>query len=359
MVSHLPFLWVCVRLEVYIKSRSLCILCSGVGCQNFGGEMPHHILQTDRSSLHGMFSAELTPALRVSLGDTVEFRDVLDVAWGCGQHDRVAQTRDKWGPRVSPGDDGIALHGPIFIEGLMPGDTLAISIQQIRVGSYGWTLAGDGPFNAALNRALGMEEGLNELMLWALDADADWAESEQGYRAPIRPFPGTIGLCPGGDGPHQSWFPTRTGGNMDARHVQEGTILYLPVEVEGGLLSLGDGHAAQGDGELSGTAIECMLERIVLGLSRADDFAAPGPVVQYPDDDGRWVAMGFGEAIDDAIAMAAHSILSVICHVLSCERAEALLLASTFVDIQITQLVNGVKGAHAVFRPPQRVEAAG
>lgn len=319
--------------------------------------MAKHVIRPERSSLHGMFSAALVPAAVVSLGDVVLFEQTLDISWGMGQHDRVNQTREKWGPRESPGDDGIALHGPIFVEGLQPGDTLAITIQELRVGEYGWTWTGNTPLNHAFNMSLGMPEDLSGLLLWALDADKGTAVSEKGHQVSLAPFPGTIGLCPGGEGPHESWFPRRTGGNMDWREVQQGSTLYLPVEVEGGLLSLGDGHAYQRDGELAGSAIECRFERLVLQLEKADSFAAQGPTICHPD--GRWATMGFGETLDEAASMATSHMLTLMQGLLSCDRTEALLLASSFVDLRVTQMVNKVRGTHAIFQPPQMLSERG
>ncbi len=224
-------------------------------------------------------------------------------------------------------------------------------IEELRVGPYGWTWAGSTPLNASLNEALGLANEKSKLLLWELDPDAGVALSEHGHRVSIQPFPGTIGLCPGGSGVHESWHPSRTGGNMDCTQMRVGSDLYFPVEVEGGLLSLGDAHAAQSDGELTGSAIECMMERIVLRVAKAEDVAADGPTVRHPD--GSWATLGFGESLDDALVTAASNMLTLMQRLFDCPRQDAMLLTSTHVDLRISQVVNGVRGVHAVLTPPR------
>lgn len=310
--------------------------------------MAEHIITPNRATLHGKWSSALEPAVRVKPGDIVEWRDVLDISWGCGQHDRANKTREKWGPRESPGDDGPALHGPVFVEGAMPGTTLVAELLTIEPGDYGWTMAGDIGFNADLNRGVGLQEEDQLLLLWEIDAETMTAVSEFGTKLPIRPFFGTIGICPAGDEVHEGWFPTAQGGNMDLPELVEGTTIYFPVAHEGALLSLGDSHARQGDGELAGSAIECMTRRGRIRIDVRDDFPVATLTADTPNG---WVTAGFDRDLDRAIHQAVSGMLDLMERLLDVDRIHAMALASAVVDVRITQLVNGVRGAHARLHP--------
>ncbi len=121
----------------------------------------------------------------------------------------------------------------------------------------------------------------------------------------------------------------------------------MPIPVDGALLSAGDGHAAQGDGEVSGTAIECPLEAAQLTLDLRDDLDLRSPIARTA---AAWVAFGFDEDLDLAADQATATILDLMERELGLERTHALALASVVVDLHVTQIVNGVKGVHAVLR---------
>jgi acetamidase/formamidase len=152
-------------------------------------------------------------------------------------------------------------------------------------------------------------------------------------------------------GRHSTIPPYWHGGNLDCKELVAGSTLYLPVPVEGGLFSVGDGHAAQGDGEVSGTAIECPIERADLTLDlREDLFGRPltTPVARTP---AGWVAMGLGDDLDEAAAEALDAMLGVLTALHGVSRSEALALASVAVDLRITQVANRTFGVHAVLPP--------
>ena len=135
---------------------------------------------------------------------------------------------------------------------------------------------------------------------------------------------------------------------MDCRELVAGTTLLLPVAVEGGLLSVGDGHAAQGDGELSGTAIECAMEEVRIRVTVRSGVRIKGPRIKTAEG---WITLGFGPTLDAASMQASSAMLDLLAEVLRLQRSDALALASSKVDLRITQQVNPVKGVHAVFRP--------
>lgn len=304
----------------------------------------HHLLPA-RETLHGKFSPELPPALVVDPGDVVRVR-TPDVGWGLGPPTDEVSPRPKWGPREPGRDDGPAMVGPIAIRGAEPGMTLAVRIRAIEPAAWGWTWAGGKGFmGPALNAAAGVVDQPERLMRWALDAAAGTATNQHGHTVRIRPFPGVIGLSPGAAGWHEGWFPGPTGGNMDCKELYAGSTLYLPVAAPGGLLSVGDGHAAQGDGEVAGMAIETLFEAIELGFELVPGWRITTPHVENP---AGWTTLGFGQDLDAAIATALSSMVDLIQRLHGvADRRDALALASVAADMRLTQLVNGVRGAHA------------
>jgi acetamidase/formamidase len=147
-------------------------------------------------------------------------------------------------------------------------------------------------------------------------------------------------------GVHGTGPPRRWGGNIDCTELGVGTTLFLPIPVDGALLSAGDGHARQGDGEVSQLAIEAPMERAQLTLSLAE-LELDNPIARV---DGAWVTFGFDEDLDEAAAQATDGMLQLMGRELGLERRDALALASVVVDVRVTQLVNGVRGCHAVLR---------
>ncbi len=269
---------------------------------------------------------------------------VPDVSWGLEPPTSTTAPRRKVEPRDPARDNGPCLCGPVAVRGAMPGDTLEIAIERVVPGAWGWTFAGKGMSSERLNTALGIGDAPLTLLRWTIDRDAGIATSHLGHTVALRPFPGTIGLSPNED--HASgWLPTIAGGNMDCRELVAGSTLYLPVMVEGGLLSVGDGHAAQGDGELSGTAIECAMEEVRVRLTVRRDLRIAGPRIRTAEG---WVTLGFGATLDEAAERAVAGMLDLMQELLGLGRAEALALASARVDVRITQMVNQLKGVHAV-----------
>jgi acetamidase/formamidase len=156
---------------------------------------------------------------------------------------------------------------------------------------------------------------------------------------------GILGVAPDEPGVLSTVPPRPCGGNIDCRELVAGSTLWLPIEVDGALLSTGDGHAAQGDGEVSGTAIECPMDRVDLTLTLRDDLPLATPLARTP---AGWIAMGFHEDLDEAALIALEAIVDLIAREHGLGRADALALASVAVDLRVTQIVNQVKGVHAL-----------
>ena len=183
--------------------------------------------------------------------------------------------------------------GPVFVEGAEPGDILKVSIHSFTSSGFGWTanIPGFG--------LLAEQFTDPALKLWSYDASTlAPALFSDIARVPLKPFAGTIGVALAAPGLHSIVPPRRVGGNMDIRDLAAGTVLYLPVEVPGALFSIGDTHAAQGDGEVCGTAIESPMNlTLTLDLIKQTPletprFTTPGPVTRHLDGAGYEVTTG-------------------------------------------------------------------
>ena len=280
-----------------------------------------HEIPLERRTLHGHFSRDLPPVLTIDPGDTVVL-ETMESGWHL-----VPGTLFE--PREPELDSGHALCGPVEVRGASAGQTLEVRIEDVRVGSWGATVVGDHP------------------LIWALDPVAGLARNENGHEVELAPFPGVLGMPPPEPGRHSTIPPRRWGGNIDCKELAAGATLLLPIPVDGALFSAGDGHGRQGDGEVCGTAIECPLERLELMLDVREDLDLETPLART---DEAWIAFGFDEDLDEAAAIATDAMLEVMGRALGLERRDALALASVVVDLRVTQVVNGVKGVHAMLR---------
>ncbi len=301
-----------------------------------------HTIEPARDTLHGLFSRGLPPAITIDSGDTVVLR-TLDAGWGIGPPPAPGADPPRFeGARPEWKGDGHALCGPIAVRGAEPGMTLEVRINDLRPGSWGWT-GGGGPFSA-LNTRLGVDDR-EEPLHWELDATRMTGRDQHGHTVLLRPFLGVIGMPPAEPGKHPTSPPRATGGNLDCKELVVGSSLFLPVAVPGGLLSAGDGHAAQGDGEVGGTAIECPMERVELTVVVHDDARLTTPHARTP---AGWVTFGLNEDLNEAMVAALDQMLILMGQLLAVTRHQALALASVAVDLRVTQVANGVWGIHAL-----------
>jgi acetamidase/formamidase len=193
-------------------------------------------------------------------------------------------------------------------------------------------------------RGWGVNFGDGAAFEWRLDGDV-WRQDE--LHVMPAPFLGVIGMPPAEPGNHSTTPPRRSGGNIDCKLLVAGTTLYLPIPVDGALVSAGDGHGAQGDGEVSGTAIECPLERAQITIDVREDLDLRSPVARTND---AWIAFGFDEDLDLAAEHCMATMLDLMERELGLGRDHALALSSVVVDLHVTQIVNVTKGVHAVLR---------
>ena len=230
-------------------------------------------------------------------------------------------------PRSSPEDDGHALAGPIEVRGARAGETLVVRIDDVTPGPWGAT------FTEPPHR-----------IDWELDGTTGRAST--GHVVELRPFLGVIGMPPVAHGVHSTIPPRPQGGNIDCKELVAGTTLYLPIPVDGALFSAGDGHARQGDGEVSGTAIECPVAA-TLTLDLRDDLALDWPFARI---DGAWLTFGFDADLGRAAKKAVDGMVALMGREHGLAPNDALALASVVVDLRVTQVVNEQLGVHAVLR---------
>jgi acetamidase/formamidase len=303
-----------------------------------------HEIPLERRTLHGHFSRDLEPVAEVRPGDVIRFA-TLDAGWGVEPPREDGSQRERFSPLDEKLDAGHALIGPVAVLSAVAGQTLEVGIEEVRVGPFGLSVAGGWP--TPLNDRLGVGEGESRVLAWELDAEAAVGRDRDGREVSLAPFLGVLGMPPPEPGIHETGPPRAWGGNLDCKELVAGTKLFLPIPVDGALFSAGDGHARQGDGEVSSTAIECPLERAQLSLSLRDDLDLAAPIARTRDS---WLTFGLGENLDDAAASAVEGMLRLMERELGLERRDALALASVVVDLRITQVVNGVQGVHAVLR---------
>ncbi len=301
-----------------------------------------HEISLERRTLHGHFSRDLEPVAEVFSGDVIRFA-TLDAGWGVEPPRADGSERRRFEPLDSELDAGHPLIGPVAVRNARAGMTLEVRIETVRVGPYGLTVAGG--WSTPLNERLDVASDESRVLAWELDADAGTARDRDRREVTLAPFLGVLGMPPPEPGIHPTGPPRVWGGNLDCKELVAGTTLFLPIPVDGALFSAGDGHARQGDGEVSSTAIECPLERAELGLALREDFELTTPIARTRDS---WIALGLGESLDEAAVNAIDAMLRLMGRELGLERRDALALASVVVDLRITQVVNGVLGVHAV-----------
>ncbi|MGO9512360.1 MAG: acetamidase/formamidase family protein [Steroidobacteraceae bacterium] len=293
---------------------------------------------THRYTIHQFhygWDNSLAPVAHSAPGESLEF-DVTDASGG---QLRPTSTLDDVSrldfTRINP------VTGPVFIEGAEPGDVLKVTLLSFAPSGWGWTanipgfgLLADEFKEAALN-------------LWRYDAKT-LAPALFGRwgKVPLKPFTGTIGVAPAEPGLHSIVPPRRVGGNMDVRDLAQGTELFLPVEVAGALFSVGDTHAAQGDGEVCGTAIESpmrvalrfdLFKQLPLAYPR---FSTQAPVTRHLDAMGYEVTTGIGPDLMLAARAAVRSMIDLLTRQQGMPAIDAYLLCSVCGDLRISEIVD-------------------
>ena len=251
------------------------------------------------------------------------------------RQERACRCRGARFERVNP------VTGPIYVEGAEPGDALKVTINEFAASDFGWTANIPG-FGLLADRFADPA-----LKIWKLDSAGKMpAVFSSVARVPTKPFAGTIGVAPGEPGLHSVVPPRRVGGNLDIRDLSPGTILYLPVKVPGALFSVGDTHAAQGDGEVCGTAIESPMRAVLtLDLEKNANlatprFTTPGPVTRHFDAKGYDVTTGIGPDLMEGARAAVSNMIDLLSARHGMSAVDAYMLCSVCADLRISEIVD-------------------
>jgi acetamidase/formamidase len=274
------------------------------------------------------------PVLEVESGAIVEL-ETVDASGG--QLDKTSTTDDVQRMdmgRVNP------VTGPVFVKGAVPGDALAVEILELDPQPWGWTAIIPG-FGLLADEF--PEPWLN---ISRVDPPTDRVEFLPGVLLPFAPFPGTIGVAPAQPGPHPILPPSTYGGNLDIRHLRLGTTLLLPVGVDGALFSVGDTHAAMGDAEVCGTAVECAMD-ITVRLTTVKHAHLPAPQFTVPpnnlastEQSAYHVTTGVAPDLMEASKQATRAMIDHIVAMHDRTRQEAYAIASVACDLKIHELVD-------------------
>jgi len=304
--------------------------------------MARHELTAGPATVHwGYYDASLKPVLTVDPGDTL----VVHTESGREEYlpllgKRASQAlRDILG-KVPQGPGPHILTGPVAVRGARPGDVLEVRIREVKP-RYDWG------YNIIRPLAGGLPEDFPYTRSVIVDIDSkggtgDWGA---GVKVPLRPFFGNFGVAPPpAMGRIWSYPPGEWGGNLDNKELTAGAVVWFPVFNEGALFSVGDGHACQGDGESCLSALEAgMTGTLELILRRDMKLKVP-----RAETETHHILMGFDPILDNAAKMALRETIAFLGELRGMSRDDAYTLCSLAVDLRVTQIVNGVKGVHAM-----------
>ena len=327
-------------------ARSLvCLVAIGVAAVS-QAQTVHQLPATPTTVAYGYYWSEAKPALRIKSGDIVDVETMLTNTptglerLGVKPADIPQALRDivaqDTGTLRGPG--GHILTGPIYIEGADSGDVVEVRFVSI-------TLASDYAYNGCRGFVPELCGPPNSRVstLVHLDRQHMTAEVMPGIVVPLRPFFGSIGVAPAPAlGRVSSNPPSRHAGNLDNKELVAGTTLFIPVFVKGALLEIGDGHAAQGDGEVDQTAIETNL-RGRLQLVVRKDMKLEWPRAETPT---HWITMGTDTSLVVATKTAIREMVKLLQEKKGVTETQAYQAASMAADLRITELVDGNVGVH-------------
>jgi acetamidase/formamidase len=319
-------------------------LCAGMGA---GQATPVTLPATPSTVVWGYYSAMAKPVLLVHSGDTVRIQTLSTCgptermeAEGVAASDIPSYNTDIYREVKDKGPGGHILTGPVDIAEAEPGDVLEVQILKIDI---------DVPFAcngfAAGRGFLPNDYPYGSRKIIPLDRTRMIAHFAPGIDIPLRPFFGSMG-----DGPPPSAGridsapPWMHGGNMDNKELVAGTTLYLPIHAKGALFEVGDGHAGQGNGEVDITALETFLTGTFRFIVHKDQHLL-WPRAETPTS---YISMGFSPDLKEATTLAVRDMINFLVDQKHLSRDDAYMLTSVAVDVDITQLVDGNVGVHAM-----------
>jgi acetamidase/formamidase len=304
---------------------------------------------------YGGYDADAVPVLRVRSGDELDLSAVstcgtrlLQPGMDSGTVEPTyrAITQAVRDSTLKRGPGGHILTGPVFVEGAEPGDVLEVRIRQVEI-AIPFACNSFGPRSGFLPEDF---PGTSRTRIVPLDRRrmVGHFSDSLGIEIPLAPFFGSMGVAPP-SGRANSAPPGMHAGNLDNKELTAGTILYIPVHVRGALFQAGDGHAAQGDGEVDITALETALRGRFQLIVRKD------MQLTWPRGETRthWIAMGTDSSLTVAAKVAVREAITLLVDLKGMSREDAYMLVSTGCDVRITQLVDGTMGVHVMI--PKRL----
>ena len=303
----------------------------------------HRLVATPQQNVHGdFFDASIPPVLSIETGDTVVFNTIMLKGGKLRRGMDFGEFMHLVKEQAERNEKPPTLTGPIRVNGADPGDVLEVRIKSLKPIDYGVNFIYPGAMGKG-----GLPEDFPEGQIKTLPLDLERMEAEfaPGIVIPLVPFLGRMGVAPRPGERKPGAAPDYCGANLDNKELVVGTMLYLPVSVEGALFSAGDAHAAQGDGEVCITAIETAMAEAVLQFVVRKDMHLQRPMAETPT---HWITMGFSKDLDEAARIALRDAIRFVVDKTGLQPQDAYALCSLDVDLRVTQIVNPQKGIHAM-----------
>jgi acetamidase/formamidase len=308
-----------------------------------------HTVESTNETVHlGVFDANLPPVAKIDSGDTVSFPNTWSHFMNQMQPGVPVETLAKL--RVdNPGRGPHSIIGPVYVNGAEPGDVLEVGYVRIQPFDWGATFNNPGSLKTGL---LAGDFADGQVKYMKLDLNKMTTEFAKDIHIPLKPFQGTLGVAPPDGyfpplsaGVTSSVPPGPHGGNTDLSEMSEGTRMFIPVWKPGALIFTGDSHAVQGDGEICLSALETrMLElRIEVRLHKQKNFA--WPIAETPT---HWITLGLDKDLNTAMTLAARNAIDFLAARTQLSKLDAYALCSIAVSFRVTQVVDIVRGVHAL-----------
>jgi acetamidase/formamidase len=282
-------------------------------------------------SFHYYWNNEHKPVIRIKSGDEVHFEVNEVTSWQITKEATIENLLNMDSKKLYP------LSGPVYVEGASEGDALSVEVKHVKTADWGWS---------SILSGLGLLPEYSDpfLWIWDLSKDEEFVEFKNGIRVPKAPFCGVLGVAPKEKGSFEVMPPGKHGGNMDIKHLTEGSMVLLPVWTEGALFSVGDIHAAMGDGEVCVTAIECPGE-VSLKFELVKDARISSPrfvTSKGTNSNGgsSFVTTGIGPDLIEACRSATRNMIDYLVRNIGLDKNEAYILCSVAGDLKVHEVVD-------------------
>jgi acetamidase/formamidase len=320
----------------------VCLLCLGPGY----AVAQHQLKPSPKTVAWGYYDASTPPVMRIKSGDAIEIQTLITSsparleAAGVPPEQVEQSLRDIYKEVTNKGPGGHILTGPVFVESAEAGDVLEVRIRSIKLAiPYAYNAFSPG------RGFLPEDFPYARIKIIPLDEKRMIGRFSDGIEIPLKPFFGSLGVAPPEvSGRISSAPPWIHAGNLDNKELVAGTTLYIPVHARGALFLAGDGHAGQGNGEVDITALETSLIGTFQLIVRKD-IHLKWPRAETPT---HFITMGIHEDLTEATKGALREMIDFLVHEKHLTRDDAYMLSSVAADFEITQLVDGNKGVHAM-----------